>query len=82
MKRLTLFGFLLLGQTANAVAAVRMRWAILVGVILAFQTDRACIQRRFRLELSATGGGVMLTLSANELATDGAGSHFTAVGSH
>jgi hypothetical protein len=48
---------------------------------LAFQTARARIRRRFRLEITANESRSVLTLSANELAIDGAGSHSMAAGS-
>ncbi|MFD2274294.1 hypothetical protein ACFS07_33440 [Undibacterium arcticum] len=45
------------------------------------KNGRARIGRRFRLELTANDGGLVLTLSANELAIDGAGSHSMPTGS-
>ena len=44
-------------------------------------TGRACIQDGLRLELTANEGELELTLSANELAIAGAGSHSTATSS-
>lgn len=48
---------------------------------LAFEGVRARIRRQFRLMLTANDRPLVLTLSANELAIDGAGSHSMAAGS-